>query len=314
MSKPIAIAIHGGAGTIERHLLSAELEKEYLAALSNALKTGESILNAQGTALDAVEAAVKSLEDCPLFNAGKGAVFTHDKTNELDASIMCGATLNAGSVAAVRQVRNPMGLARAIMEKSNHVMLHGAGAQQFAREQGLELMDDSYFFSQFRYDQLLHVIDEENAYLDHSPEPKFPDDKKFGTVGAVALDTHGNVAAATSTGGMTNKRYGRIGDSPVIGSGTYANNRTCAVSCTGHGEYFLRAVVAYDVSCLMEYKGLSLKDATDFVVHQKLMKLGGEGGLIAVDAAGNIVLPFNSAGMYRGWSNGIERQVAIYKD
>lgn len=313
MLSKFTIAIHGGAGTIAPHLLTPKLEKEYLHALKSALQVGKAILVDNGTALDAVEAAVRCLEDCPLFNAGKGSVFTHEKTNELDAAIMCGLRLQAGSVAAVRQVKNPITLARTIMEKSNHVMLHGSGALQFAKLHGLEIEDDAYFFSHYRYEQLLNVINEEHSYLDHSPEPKFPDDKKFGTVGAVALDMHGNLAAATSTGGMTNKRYGRIGDSPVIGAGTYANNHTCAVSCTGHGEYFLRAVAAYDVSCLMEYKGLSLQEAADYVIHQKMVKLGGEGGLIAVDRKGNVVLPFNSEGMYRGWANNFESQVAIYK-
>jgi beta-aspartyl-peptidase (threonine type) len=312
MQSNFSLALHGGAGTIEKHLLSEELEQSYLKGLETALNIGQNILASGGTAIEAVEAIVISLEDCPLFNAGKGAVFTHDKTNEMDASIMCGKTLSAGAVASVQRIKNPVSLARAVMEKSNHVMLQGKGAEQFAKEQGLSFMSDDYFFSQYRFDQLMNVISEDEAFLDHSAKPVFPDDKKFGTVGAVAKDRFGNIAAATSTGGMTNKRYGRIGDSPVIGSGTYANNKTCAVSCTGHGEYFLRAVVAYDVSCLMEYKNLTLSEACDFVVKQKLVEMGGEGGLIAVDALGNIALPFNSKGMYRGWMNDFEKMVAIF--
>lgn len=308
-----SLAIHGGAGTIEKHLLSTELEQQYTTALNDALEAGIKILSSGGSALAAVESAVCVLEDCPLFNAGKGAVFTHDKTHEMDASLMCGASLKAGSVASVKNVKNPILLASSIMNHSVHVMLHGEGALSFAKLQQLEIMPDDYFYSKFRYEQLLSVINEENAFLDHTAQPAFPNDKKFGTVGAVAMDQSGNLAAATSTGGMTNKRFGRIGDSPIIGSGTYANNNTCAVSCTGHGEFFMRAVVAYDVSCLMEYKGLSLHEACEKVVHDKLIKLGGEGGLIAVDSKGNIALPFNSAGMYRGKANEKMKEVAIYK-
>jgi len=312
MHSQFAIAIHGGAGTIDKNLMTVELEQAYRLGLDEALKIGAEILKMGGSALDAVESTVSSLEDCPLFNAGKGAVFTHDKTNELDASIMCGASLKAGAIAAVKGIKNPVKLARRVMENSNHVLLHGDGAANFAKENQIEFESDAYFYSQFRFDQLMNVINEDHAFLDHSAKPIFPDDKKFGTVGAVAKDVHGNIAAATSTGGMTNKKFGRIGDSPIIGSGTYANNQTCAISCTGHGEYFLRGVVAYDVSCLIEYKNLSLLEACNFVVNKKLLKIGGEGGLIAVNALGELALPFNSAGMYRGFANEFEFKVAIF--
>jgi L-asparaginase / beta-aspartyl-peptidase len=293
------LAIHGGAGTLEKSQFTPETEKSYNDALRNALLEGEKLLKQGNSAIDAVEAAVKSLEDCPLFNAGKGAVFTHDKTHELDASIMEGKSLLAGAVAGVTGIANPISLARAIMEKSEHVLLCGNGAADFAKSIGIEIRSADYFHTDQRYAQLMQVIDETGAHLDHSVHLP-PDEKKFGTVGAVGLDIHGNLAAATSTGGMTNKRWGRAGDSPIIGAGTYANNATCAISCTGHGEFFIRAVVAYDVSCLMEYGGLSLEQACKKVVNDKLVELGGEGGLIALDAAGNICLPFNSEGMYRG--------------
>ncbi|MFM1744590.1 MAG: hypothetical protein RLZZ630_527 [Bacteroidota bacterium] len=306
-----SIAIHGGAGTILRNSLSADAERNYREALDAALIAGESVLHRNGSALDAVTAAVISLEDCPLFNAGKGAVYTHEGGHEMDASVMRGDTLQAGAVAGIHSVRNPVLLARSIMERSEHVLLSGRGAEQFAREQQLVFENEDYFHNDFRKQQWQDALREGRIQLDHTAG----DEKKFGTVGAVARDRAGNLAAATSTGGMTNKRYNRIGDSPVIGAGTYANNSTCAISCTGHGEYFIRAVVAYDISCLMEYKGWSLKQACEKVVMDKLVKFGGEGGLIAVDHLGNIDLPFNSAGMYRGWS--LENQgrgVAIYRD
>ncbi|MBL7923050.1 MAG: isoaspartyl peptidase/L-asparaginase [Bacteroidia bacterium] len=305
-----SLAIHGGAGTISRKSLRPEMEKQYREALETALQSGEQILKKGGSAMDAVIQSVMSLEDCPLFNAGKGSVFTHDAKHEMDASVMRGDTLGAGAVACVQQVRNPVLLARRVMEQSEHVMLSGRGAEEFARGQGIAFESDEYFYSEIRFRQLKDAIHEDRIQLDHTPE-----DKKFGTVGAVARDANGLLAAATSTGGMTNKRYNRIGDSPVIGAGTYANNRTCAISCTGHGEYFIRAVVAYDISCLMEYKGMSLSEACHLVVMEKLKQLGGEGGLIAVDAAGNIALPFNSEGMYRAWvRKGEPLQTAIYKD
>jgi len=305
-----SLAIHGGAGTITRSSMTSDKEQKYLQALDNALKAGETILKNGGTSLDAVSAAVQNLEDCPLFNAGKGSVFTNSGGHEMDASIMDGRDLSAGAVAGVRSVKNPVLLARAIMEKSEHVFLAGQGAAAFAKSIGMQFEVDEYFFDEFRYQQLQEAISSGKVQLDHTENGN----KKFGTVGAVALDQHGNLAAATSTGGMTNKRYNRIGDTPMIGAGTYANNATCAISCTGHGEYFIRSVVAYDISCLIEYKGLSLQEACEIVVQQKLVKIGGEGGLIAVDAKGNIDLPFNSEGMYRGMvRSGEVRSVMIYK-
>ncbi len=295
-----SIAIHGGAGTLAKHLFTQEKEKAYQDALALAISAGDIILKNKGTSLDAVQAAITVLEDCPLFNAGKGAVFTHDKRHEMDASLMEGLSLKAGAVAGVSNIKNPIQLARLVMEKSEHVLLCGNGAEDFGRLNNVSFEDDAYFFDELRWNQLLQVINEDTAHLDHNVNVEIPD-KKFGTVGAVALDVYGNLAAGTSTGGMTNKRWGRAGDSPIIGAGTYANNATCAVSCTGHGEYFIRAVVAYDISCLMEYAGLSLEQACKKVVNDKLVKFGGEGGLIAIDTKGNICLPFNSEGMYRAW-------------
>jgi beta-aspartyl-peptidase (threonine type) len=288
--KRISLAIHGGAGAILREVLTDEMEAAYLAALRRALTAGWEILSGDGSALDAVEGAVRILEDDPLFNAGRGAAFTHEGTQELDAAIMDGRTLNAGSVASVRNVRNPIRLARTVMEVSPHLMLTGAGAVEFARQNGIELADDHYFFDEYRYQQLLEAREREQIELDHS--------HSTGTVGAVALDAEGNLAAATSTGGMTNKRFGRVGDSCIIGAGTYASNQTCAVSCTGQGEYFMRSVSAYDLSCLIEHGRMEL-GAASRVVLDKVMKLGGRGGLIAIDRQGNISLPFNTEGMYR---------------
>lgn len=298
----ISLAIHGGAGTIEPELLTPERKEQYEAGLKAALHAGYSILESGGTSLDAVSAAIQSLEDNTLFNAGKGAVFNHIGKNELDASIMCGKTLMAGAVSGLKHIKNPIALAKAVMEKSEHVFLYGEGAEEFAQAQHFELVDPSYFYDEFRYQQWQNALKEGVITLDHV------DEKKFGTVGAVALDHAGNLAAGTSTGGMTNKKFGRIGDTPMIGAGTYANNQNCAISCTGHGEFFIRAVVAHDIACLMEYKGYSLKQACDEVVMNKLVKLGGEGGLIAIDVQGNIELPFNSSGMYRGMKsdNGVE--------
>jgi beta-aspartyl-peptidase (threonine type) len=305
--KKIALALHGGAGTILKTSMSSEKEAAYKNALSDALAIGYSLLEKGASSMDAVEQVVMSLEDCPLFNAGKGSVFTHNGSHEMDAAIMNGSDLTAGAVAGVSEIKNPVHLARMVMEKSDHVLLSGAGANEFAKLHQLKTENDQYFFDQFRYDQLLEIRGSDKFQLDHS-------DKKFGTVGAVALDMNGNIAAATSTGGMTNKRYNRVGDSPIIGSGTYANNNTCAISCTGHGEFFIRAVVAYDISCLIEYKGLTLAQACEFVVNDKLKKFGGEGGLVAVNRNGECVLSFNSEGMYRAWrtsdnNNGVE----IYK-
>lgn len=305
------MVIHGGAGTILKENMTPELERRYRQALQSALQAGYSILENGGTALEAIKIAAISLEDDALFNAGKGSVFTADGINEMDAAIMDGKTLSAGAVAGVRNVRNPVALAEQVMLHSGHVFLSGRGANEFALKQGIPVEPDEYFYSQFRYDQLKEIIGSDAYTLDHFGNTK---GRKFGTIGAVACDKEGNVAAATSTGGMTNKQYGRIGDSPVIGAGTYANNKTCAISCTGHGEPFLRTVVAYDVSCLMEYKNMSLQAACEEVVLKKLVMINGEGGLIGVDALGNTALVFNCEGMYRGIksSDGTEC-VSIYK-
>lgn len=305
-----SIAIHGGAGTIDRKHMSPEKEEAYSNVLGQSLDTGYRLLEQGASALDAVEAAVKVMEDSPLFNAGKGAVFTHDGTHEMDASIMDGSNLEAGAVAGISGIKNPISLSRLVMEKSGHVLLAGQGAMEFARSQKIGLESEDYFYDELRYLQLQEALKHNVTQLDHSPL----NEKKFGTVGAVALDKQGNLAAATSTGGMTNKKYGRIGDSPLIGSGNYANNATCAVSCTGSGEFFIRGVVAYDVSCLMEYKGLSLEEACQEVVHNRLLKIKGDGGLIAVDREGNVCLPFNTSGMYRAakTSGGIE-YIKIYQ-
>lgn len=302
-----SLAIHGGAGTIRQQDLKPDQEQAYRDALLRALNAGEQILKAGGSALNAVECAVWHLEDCPLFNAGRGSVYNHQGIQEMDAAIMCGRTLNAGAVGLIRQVRNPIRLARSILEYSDHVLLCGEAALDFAREQEFELVDADYFRHAERLQQLQEAKAANRIQLDHA-------DGKFGTVGAVALDRRGHLAAATSTGGVTNKRYGRIGDSPLIGSGTYANDRTCAVSCTGYGEYFIRGVVAYDVSCLMEYAGLSLAEACRRVIQEKQVQLGGEGGLIAVDAQGNTCLEFNSEGMYRGRvRQGQQAEVRIFR-
>jgi beta-aspartyl-peptidase (threonine type) len=316
----IRFAIHGGAGTILKSEMSAEREKAYRAKLTEALMTGYGILKKGGGGLDAVEAAIRLMEDSPLFNAGKGAVFTNAGTNELDASIMDGKTLKAGAVASLKHIKNPISLARLVMEKSKHVMMVGDGAEAFAKQQGIEFVPQSYFYTEERWKALQRekALEEERN--------KAPKDKKqekgharqldhaYGTVGAVALDQGGNIAAGTSTGGMTNKRFGRVGDSPIIGAGTYANNNTCGISATGDGEYFIRLGVARDLSALMEYKGLSLKEAADAVI-EKVGKLGGGGGLIAIDKSGNIAMSFNTDGMYRG-RVGLDEQpvIEIYKD
>ena len=310
-----AIAIHGGAGTILKSTMTPEKEKAYLDGLKNAIEAGETILKNGGSSIDAVEKAIRSLEDNPLFNAGKGAVFSNAGKNEMDASIMNGADLSAGAVAGISNVKNPISLAKGIMQKSEHVFLAGNGAIEFAKLIGSEFEEDAYFFEQMRFDQLQQAKQSDGVFLDHTTDKFENGEKKFGTVGAVALDIHGNLAAGTSTGGMTNKKFGRVGDSPIIGAGTYANNETCAISCTGHGEFFIRSVVAHDISCLIEYKGLSLKEACDFVVMDKLVKIGGEGGLIAIDKNGNIEMPFNSEGMYRAKkSEDGALFIKIYKD
>ena len=311
-----SLAIHGGAGTILKQDMTTELEEAYIKGLEESLAAGFSVLEKGGSSVNAVKAAIVVLEDNLLFNAGRGSVFTKKGLQEMDAAIMDGKDLSAGSVAGIRNIRNPIELAAEVMLHSNHVFLSGKGANDFAIKQGIKLEPDEYFFSQFRYDQWKEIRDSDNYSLDHTHQglEELMKDKKFGTVGAVACDKDGNIAAATSTGGMTNKKYGRIGDSPLIGAGTYANNKTCAISCTGHGEFFMRAVVAHDVSALMEYKGLSLEKAADEVVNKKLKEMGGEGGLIGIDAKGNITMPFNSAGMYRGYmkSDG-KTEVLIYK-
>ncbi|MFB9863813.1 isoaspartyl peptidase/L-asparaginase [Rufibacter immobilis] len=318
----ITLVIHGGAGTITRKNMTPEREKAYQEVLNQALQTGYAILKKGGSSLDAVEATVRVMEDSPLFNAGKGAVFTNEGKNELDAAIMDGKTRKAGAIASVTTIRNPISTARAVMEKSEHVMMIGSGAEKFAKEQGQTIVDPSYFRTETRFQQLQKAKANEKVQLDHTDttssiiksENIFTEGRKFGTVGAVALDANGNLAAATSTGGMTNKRYGRVGDAPIIGSGTYADNATCAVSATGHGEFFIRAVVAYDIAAIMRYKGASVKKAADEVVMDKLVKFGGEGGVIALDKNGNFAMPFNSEGMYRGYINNKKSEVLIYKD
>ncbi|MBC7848963.1 MAG: isoaspartyl peptidase/L-asparaginase [Chitinophagaceae bacterium] len=304
-----SLAIHGGAGTILKKHMTADKENLYRAGLKQSLEVGYSILKNGGSAIDAVLAAVTELENNELFNAGKGSVFTNTGTHEMDASIMDGGNLGAGAVGAVRSVKNPIQLAHQVMMHSGHVFLGGEGAIDFARQQGFEMMPDDYFYSDFRYDQWQKVKGSDTFHLDHDT----PDDKKFGTVGAVALDASGNLAAATSTGGMTNKKFGRIGDTPVIGSGTYAKNSTCAISCTGNGEVFLRTVAAYDVSALMEYRGMTLNDAMHEVVMNKLKPMDGDGGMIGIDSLGNCSLQFNSAGMYRAYrkSDGTS-EIAIF--
>jgi beta-aspartyl-peptidase (threonine type) len=314
---PITLVIHGGAGTILRQNMTPEKERAYHEAMQLALKNGYAVLEKGGTSLEAVIAAIRVMEDSPLFNAGKGAVLTNEGTNELDASIMDGSNLKAGAIAGVTTIRNPITAAFAVMTQSEHVMLSGRGAEKFAEEKGLDLVDPSYFFDSVRYKQLLKVKEKEaqgkTSMIDAFEDP-YIRETKFGTVGAVALDKNGNLAAGTSTGGMTNKRYGRIGDAPIIGAGTYANNNTCAVSSTGWGEYFIRLAVAHDISALMEYAGLPLDKAADSVVMKKLPRLGGDGGVIGLDRSGNITMTFCSAGMYRGYIKNGESKTFIYKD
>ncbi len=287
------LVIHGGAGGTAGQKMAEADQLQYTTKMTEVLKAGAAVLSKGGTSLDAVETCIRMMEDSPLFNAGKGAVFTEEGKNEMDASIMDGKTLKAGAVAGVTTIKNPISAARAVMEKSKHVMLTDGGAEKFAKEQGLEIVPPSYFYTKKRWDEFQRIHQMEN---DHKTDTA----KGHGTVGAVALDSHGDLAAATSTGGMTNKMKGRIGDTPVIGAGTYANNNTCAVSCTGHGEYFIRNVVAYDVSARMEYKGQNLVEAAGDIVNVKLKSQGAEGGLIAVDINGNIAMPFNTALMFRG--------------
>lgn len=297
------LVIHGGAGVMQKSAMSDQRQAEYEAKLEEALQVGENLLKNGATSTDAVVEVIKILENSPLFNAGKGAVFTSSGENELDASIMVGKNLNAGAIAGVKDIKNPITAARAVMENSEHVLLSGKGASEFAREQKLEIVKNKYFFTPSRYESLKRLQKQERE--------RTPADNT-GTVGCVALDIHGNLCAGTSTGGMTNKKYGRIGDSPIIGAGNYANNKTCAVSCTGHGEYFIRLGVARDISALMEYKNMNVADACAEEI-RKLGELGGTGGVIALDAKGNIAMEFNTSGMFRGYikSSG-EKEIAIF--
>jgi beta-aspartyl-peptidase (threonine type) len=320
------IAIHGGAGTVSRAQISAQQNAAYHAALRGILQAAQQLLVGGGSALDAVCLAVDLLEDCPLFNAGHGAVFTHEATHELDAAVMDGASLRAGAVAGVSHIRRPLRAARAVMERSEHVLLVGAGAEALAREQGLELVAPDYFSTPQRREQLERALAADQTLLDHDSAAlafrtpaanaaPLDEDRKMGTVGAVAMDANGNLAAATSTGGMTNKRVGRVGDSPLVGAGTYADNRTAAISCTGTGEMFIRVAAAHDVCARMAYAGRTLEQAAREVVMQVLPAIGGRGGLIAVDAQGNLSLPFNTEGMYRGWARaGLAPVTAIHAD
>ena len=301
-AEDFGLVVHGGAGTIERSKMTPEREHEYRSGIERALAAGYEILKRGGSSLDATDAAVRVLEDDPHFNAGKGAVFTNVGTNELDAAVMDGQTFKAGAVACLKHIKNPVSLARLVMEKSGHVMMDGEGAEAFAKENGIEIVDQKYFYTKERWDALEKVKAAEKKGGPAGKKFIISDQDRHGTVGAVALDQHGDLAAATSTGGTTNKRAGRVGDSPVIGAGTYANNATCAVSATGDGEYFIRATVGHDISALMEYRGMSLKEAAQTVL-DKVAKLGGTGGLIAIDRRGNIALPFNTSGMYRGYAD-----------
>lgn len=307
--KKFGIAIHGGAGTLVKGMMTPEKEKAYKNALETALNAGYELLEKGGTAMDAVEKSVRSLEDSPLFNAGKGSVFTANGTHEMDASIMDGKSLKAGAVSLITGIKNPVSLARDVMEKSEHVFMAGDGAMEFAKANNHEIADADYFYDEFRHQQWVEIRDTESFQLDHAKKKE----GKFGTVGAVANDEFGNIAAATSTGGMTNKKFGRVGDSPMIGAGTYANNDTCAISCTGSGEYFIRGVVAYDVASIVEHTGRTLDDAATDVIMNRVAKLGGDGGLIAINSAGDISMPFNTEGMYRAFRKSTgETAVLIY--
>lgn len=317
----IALAIHGGAGIIKKENITPEKEAAYTTKLVEALRTGYQTLEAGASCLDAVQATIHVLEDSPLFNAGKGAVFTHDGKNQMDAAIMHGANLKAGAVTNVSRIRNPIDAARAVMEHSHHVLLAGDGAEAFAAQAGLRLVDATYFYTEARWQQLQQALERETGTANGQGLAQgasglyggSPGEEKFGTVGCVALDAEGNLAAGTSTGGMVNKSYNRIGDSPLIGAGTYANNRTCAISCTGWGEFFIRTLAAKTVSDLMEYKGLSLKEATDTVIFHIIPELGGDGGMIALDGEGHIAMPFNTPGMFRGYIDlQGQPQVAMY--
>lgn len=326
-TQTFGLVIHGGAGTIKKENRSDSLEVLYKAKLTEAITTGHQILEKGGSSMEAVTACIRIMEDSPLFNAGKGAVFTHEGTNELDASVMDGKTLNAGAVAGVKRIKNPINLAVEVMNNSKHVLLSREGAEEFAQKRGFELVNPTYFYTQKRYQSLQRAIkgaqvelehngmDKKTSALDKGYQDIFIRDTKFGTVGCIALDKEGNLAAGTSTGGMTNKRWNRIGDSPIIGAGTYANNNTCGVSSTGAGEYFMRGVVAYDISAMMEYKGSSLKKATKEVIQNKLKARGGSGGVIAMDKQGNVSMEFNTTGMYRAFMDDQGNlTIGIYKE
>ena len=307
-----AMVIHGGAGTILKKDITDEMEKAYKDALNETLDIGEKILSEGGAAIDAVEKCIRFMEESPLFNAGKGSVFTHDGENEMDASIMDGSNLNAGAVGGIKNVKHPISAARAVLEKSEHVMLVGAGAEKFAAEHGIEIVDPSYFYTQRRWDALQKILVNKSNETQLSEDDSF--DNKHGTVGVVALDNQGNIVAGTSTGGMTNKKYDRIGDSPIIGAGTYANNATCGVSCTGHGEFFIRYAVAHELSSRLSYTGEDIQTAASAIIHDKLLPVGGTGGLVALDQKGNIAMPFNTEGMYRAYIKPGERVIGIYKE
>lgn len=319
-NSPIRLVIHGGAGTITKDTITPEQEKEYKEKLTEALNAGYAVLNSGGTSIEAVQKSINVMEDSPLFNAGKGAVFTHDGRNELDASIMDGKTRKAGAVAGVTTVKNPINAAIAVMEKSPHVMMVSNGADLFAKEQGLTIVDPSYFRTEHRWQQLQKAIEKEQVVLDHDGKTAalFVDpmmyDYKYGTVGAVALDQHGNLAAGTSTGGMTNKRYGRVGDSPIIGAGNYADNETVAVSATGSGEMFIRTLTAFNIAAQVKYKNLPLEEAAQNALDE-VKAIDGSGGVIVLDKTGNYTMSFNSEGMYRGTiGNDGKPVVAIYKE
>lgn len=311
---PITIVIHGGAGALERGRYSDAEEAAYKAKLNEALDAGYAVLDSGGTALDAVEAAIVLLEDSPLFNAGKGAVFTYDGKNELDASVMDGATGKAGAAAGLTHVKNPIRLARLIMEKSPHVMMVGEGAEEFAKSQQVVMVRRSYFRTEARWRAYKDALDQSKAARKNGGRTDLPHDFKYGTVGAVALDKNGNLAAGTSTGGMTLKRYGRVGDAPIIGAGTFADNKSCAVSATGWGEYFIRLTIARDICAQVEYGGKSVAEATTDVIHNRLQKSGGDGGVIVLAPNGDFVMDFNSAGMFRAVRQGEQKEIAIYKD
>lgn len=315
VSKPLALVIHGGAGTIKKENMTPEMEAAYKEKLQEALDAGYEVLEAGGTSVEAVRSAINVMEDSPLFNAGKGAVFNSIGKHELDASIMEGHTLNAGAVAGVTHVKNPIDAAILVKDSTRHVMLSGEGAEAFLSQYDLTFVETSYFDTEKRYQQLQKAQEKEKVSLDHSTlvNPELIDDHKYGTVGCVALDAMGNLAAGTSTGGMTNKKFGRIGDSPIIGAGNYANNKTCGISCTGTGEYFIRTLAAHEASDLMLYRGLSLREALKEVIGQ-IRELGGDGGMIGLDREGNVAWDFNTAGMYRAFKNSTgENVIEIYE-